>query len=102
MSETYGVVNPTSTPAASSGRTGSGLTDLSGKRIAFLWDMYFRGDEIFELLKDELGSRFSDIAFVDYQEFGPTHGDGEEEMVAKLSSVLLAKKADAVISAVGA
>ena len=102
MPDVYGVVGPTSMPAASSGRTGAGITDLSGKRVAFLWDMYFRGDEIFELLKEELGARYSGIDFVDYQEFGPTHGDGEEEMAAQLSSVLLAKKVDAVISAVGA
>jgi hypothetical protein len=83
-------------------RTGPGLTDLTGKRIAFLWDMYFRGDEIFEILKTEINSRYEDVSFVDYQEFGPTSGDGEEATIAGLADTLRAKGVDAIVSGVGA
>ena len=45
--------------------------DLPGKRIGFLWDDMFRGDEIFQMLQRNLTERFDSIEYVNYDRFGP-------------------------------
>ena len=39
------------------------LDTLNGKTIAQVWDMVFRGDEVFEFLEEGLKARFPDIRF---------------------------------------
>lgn len=77
------------------------LATLEGKRIAFLWDYLFRGDEIFEIVKRELLKRFPDISFVDYETFGSTHGDDERQVLAALPEKLKQLQVDAVVSGMG-
>jgi hypothetical protein len=79
----------------------SRLDSLDGKTIAFLWDYLFRGDEIFAMLRRELQARFSGIKFIDYDEFGSTHGEDERKIYAALPDQLKALKVDAVISGMG-
>jgi hypothetical protein len=74
------------------------LDTLDGITIGELWDDLFRGDEIFPLLREELGRRFPGIRFVDYRVFGSTHGGTEHRTMAELPDKLREHGVDAVIS----
>ena len=100
--ESYAVVAPTASVADTGSLVGDPLPDLTGKRIGLLWDWYFKGDEMFAILREELAGRYLGISFIGPDEFGSTHGDREEEVVANLTSLLRSERVDAVISAVGA
>lgn len=79
------------------------LPDLSGKTIAFVWDYVFRGDDMFEIIKDELRQRgHDDVTFVDHDVFGDTHGADERAVVADIPDKLLQYRVDAAIVGVGA
>jgi len=71
---------------------------LDGKTIGELWDDLFRGDEIFPMLREELGRRFPGVRFVDYRVFGSTHGGTEHRTMAELPEKLREHGVDAVIS----
>lgn len=75
---------------------------LAGKRVGFLWDQMFRGDEIFPMLERELTKQFPGIEFVGEAEFGPTFGGDEHAVVESLAEKLSALDVDAVISGIGA
>ena len=77
------------------------LDSLSGKRVAFLWDYMFRGDEIFAILTKELQARFPGISFIGHDEFGSTHGEDERKVLAALPEKLKSLEVDAVISGMG-
>ena len=77
------------------------LDTLEGKTVAFLWDYIFRGDEIFPLLRKELSERFANMRFVNYDEFGSTHGDEEQKILAALPDKLKALGVDAIVSGMG-
>ena len=74
---------------------------LKGKTVCELWDYLFRGDKIFQVLEKELKERYPGIKFVNYSEFGSTHGGEEKRTVAALPVRLKEKGCDAVISSVG-
>jgi hypothetical protein len=78
------------------------LEGLGGKTIAFLWDQLFQGDLMFEVIKEELLARDSNMSFIDWTVFGNTHGADERALVTALPHRLREFRADAVISAVGA
>jgi hypothetical protein len=78
------------------------LPDPEGKRIGFIWDHVFRGDEIYELVEAELGARYPSMTFVPYPEFGNIHGEDEHEVFAALPDRIRAEELDAVIVGVGA
>ena len=80
---------------------GAGPASLDGKKIAFLWDYLFRGDEIFPMLASELTARYPGVEFVGHETFGSTHGDEEHEIVASLPERLRELEVDAVISGMG-
>ena len=107
MEPTYDVVWPRSPRGVHSRRladrlTGSeGRQPLEGKRIAFLWDYLFRGDELFPVLERELTSRFPSLEVVGYDEFGNIHGGDEAAVVAGLPAALAARHIDAVVSGMG-
>jgi hypothetical protein len=77
------------------------LDTLEGKTVAFLWDYIFRGDEIFPMLQKKLSERFANMRFVNYDEFGSTHGDEEQKILASLPDKLRALGVDAVVSGMG-
>ena len=77
------------------------LDTLAGKKIAFLWDFLFRGDEVFAILEEELNARFPGISFVDWREFGNTHGTDERKVVAALPERFQDLWVDAAISGMG-
>lgn len=75
--------------------------DLNGKRIGFLWDYAFRGDEIFPILENTLTEVYEDVEIVGYDAFGSTFSGDEHETLAALPQRLKDLKIDAVISGVG-
>jgi hypothetical protein len=74
---------------------------LAGRKIAFLWDFLFRGDEIFKILEAELKARFPGVTFVDWNVFGNTHGTDERKVVAALPERFKELGVDAAISGMG-
>jgi hypothetical protein len=98
---TFDVVWPKSPRGVRSRALADRVDTLNGRRVAFLWDYLFRGDEIFPALEAELIDRFPDVEIVRYDVFGNTHGGDEKEMVAGLPAGLAARHIDAVVSGMG-
>jgi len=76
--------------------------DLNGKVVAEVWDRVFRGEEIFPAIRTALKRRYPDVRFVEYDQFGDTHGTTQKEVLAGLPALFAKHKVDAVISGVGA
>lgn len=100
-SSDYAVVWPRSAKAVEIKPLAPRLGTLEGKTVAFLWDALFRGDEIWPLLKTELGKRYAGMTFVDHDAFGSTHGDEEHQVLADLPGKIRSMKIDAVVSGMG-
>jgi hypothetical protein len=98
----YAVVWPLAKKAAGVKSTAKAVTDLSGKTVAELWDYIFRGDVIYGIVRDLLRERYPGIKFVDYTQFGNTHGPKQRDIVAGLAEKLRELRCDAVISGIGA
>ena len=77
------------------------LDTLNGKTVAQLWDFVYRGDEIFAVLEEGLKARYPDIRFVNWREFGSTHGTEEPAVLASLAHRFEELGVDAVISGMG-
>ena len=74
------------------------LDTLDGKTIGEVWDDLFRGDEIFPILRQEIGRRYENVKFVEYPVFGSTHGAAEHKTIAEMPDRLKTLGVDAVIS----
>ena len=101
MEPTYDVVWPRSPQGVQAQRRADRLPDLAGRRIAFLWDYVFRGDELFPVLERALTERFAGVEIVGYEEFGNLHGADEKERVGRLPDDLRSRGVDAVVSGMG-
>jgi hypothetical protein len=99
---TYGVLWPLARKAKGAQSTAQAVGDLSGKTVAELWDFIFRGEIIYPAIRELLRARYPGIKFIEYSEFGNTHGPKQREIVAGLAGKLKALGADAVISGIGA
>ncbi|MBT6276128.1 MAG: hypothetical protein HOI95_18590 [Chromatiales bacterium] len=77
------------------------LDTLDGKRIAFLWDAMFRGDEIFPMLAEQLSKHCKGATFISHEEFGATFGGDEHAVLEALPQLLEQKNVDAVIGGNG-
>jgi hypothetical protein len=97
----YAVVWPRSAKAVELKPLAKRLGTLEGKTVAFLWDALFRGDEIWPILKQELGGRFAGMTFIDHDAFGSTHGDEEHQVLAELPGKIKSMAIDAVVSGMG-
>jgi hypothetical protein len=97
----YEVVWPLGNLAAAPVELASRPTDLSGMTIAELSDYGFRAEAIFPMLRGLLGKRYPGLRFVEYTEFGNTHGPEEVRIITGLAEKLKALGCDAVISGVG-
>lgn len=98
---TYPVLWPRSAKQAELMPLAPRHADLAGKKVAFLWDYLFRGDEIFPILESELRDRFPGMEFVGYDSFGSTHGDQEQAILANLPENIRKLGIDAVVSGMG-
>ncbi len=101
MTSNYDVVWPRSPRGVQTQRGADRLDTLDGKRVAFLWDYVFRGDELFPILAEELTGRFDDIEIISYEEFGNLHGADEKQRVKNLPKELRRRQVDAVVSGMG-
>ena len=101
MDLTYDVVWPSSSRGIQTRRRAGRLDSLAHKRVAFLWDYLFRGDELFPVLAKELTDRFEGIEVINYDEFGNLHGSDEKERVGRLPGDLRDRGVDAVVSGMG-
>ena len=72
------------------------------RRIGFVWDHVFRGDEMFSIVADEFEAQGSHLTFVGHQAFGDIHGRDGARVVASLPARLRAEEVDTVIVGVGA
>jgi hypothetical protein len=77
------------------------LDTLEGKTIAWLWDYVFRGDEVFAQLEESLKARYPGVKFLNWSQFGNTHGSDERAVVAALPQKLREAGVDAVVSGMG-
>jgi hypothetical protein len=77
------------------------LDTLNGKTIAQVWDQVFRGDEVFEFLEEGIKARYPGVKFVNWKDFGNTHGSDERAVVAALPEKFKEREVDAVISGMG-
>lgn len=101
MEATFDVVWPRSPRGVQQRRRADRLDTLTGKRVAFLWDYLFRGDELFPVLAEQLAGRFEGIEIVDFTEFGNLHGADEKVRVGRLPDDLRNRGVDAVVSGMG-
>lgn len=76
--------------------------DPDGRRIGFVWNHLFRGDEMFKLLSAELQRTHPSMTFVPFEAFGNIHGENEREVLDGLEEQLRTHRVDAVIAGVGA
>ncbi|MFC1934566.1 hypothetical protein ACFLXX_05440 [Chloroflexota bacterium] len=97
----YEVVWPRGKKVVKGIRFANRLDTLEGKTIGFLWDWMFYGDVMFPMIEGELTKRYHGIKFVNYEEFGSTHGEKEADVLAGLPDKFKQNKCDAVISGVG-
>ena len=101
MESTYDVVWPKSPRGIQHKRIAARLATFDGKRVAFLWDYLFRGDELFPILEEQLKARFPTVEIVGYETFGNLHGADEKERVGRLPDDLRNRGVDAVVSGMG-
>ncbi len=78
------------------------LSSLEGKTVAQVWDFIFRGNEVFDALEEGLKARYPGVRFVNWREFGNTHGSDERQVVAALPQRMKELGVDAVISGMAA
>ena len=100
-SPNFAVVWPRSPSGVQQRRRADRLDTLDDKRVAFLWDYLFRGDELFPILAEQLQARFEGVEIVGYSEFGNLHGGDEKERVGRLAADLASRGVDAVVSGMG-
>jgi len=98
----YEVLWPLSRRAVREAKAAPRLPDLNGKTVAELWDVIFRGETIYPLVREYIQARFPGVRFVGYSEFGNFHGAREHEVTASLPDKLRAHKTDAAIVGIGA
>ena len=96
----YDVVWPRGPLASARRPLASRIDRLDGRRVGFMWEYLFRGEELFPALERELRARGADV--VGYEAFGNLHGPDEAELVGAIPSVIAARGIDAVVSGVGA
>lgn len=98
----YDVLSPIPRKAVKATAAAPRVPDLNGKTVCELWDVIFRGETIYPLVRDYIRARFPDVKFVTYEQFGNFHGAREAQVTAAIPEKLRAHGADAVIVGIGA
>ena len=78
------------------------VADLNGKTICELWDVIFRGETIYPLVREHIRAKFPRAKFVDYSEFGNFYGPHGDKITQELPAKLRAHGCDAAIVGIGA
>ena len=103
MSSSESVLWPLGRRAVERSAAAPRLGDLNGKTIVELWDVIFRGETIYPLVRSYIRTRFPDVKFVEYSALGNFYGAKEERDIAeRLPAQLAANGCDAVIVGIGA
>jgi hypothetical protein len=103
MKETESVLWPLARRAARARALAPRVPDLNGKTICELWDVIFRGETIYPIVREHIRKRFPGVKFVDYTHFGNFYGAREEQNIGeRLPDQLREHGADAVIVGIGA
>ncbi len=98
----YDVLWPLSRKAVKKTTAAPRVHDLNGKTIVELWDVIFRGETIYPLVREYIQKRFPGVKFVPYTEIGNFHGAREHEVTATIPDKIRLHKADAAIVGIGA
>lgn len=98
----YEVLWPLSRRAVQATNAAPRIPDLNDKTVAELWDVMFRGEQIYPLVRDYIKARFPRVKFVGHEQFGNFHGAREHLVTATLPERLRAAGADAAIVGIGA
>lgn len=98
----YDVVWPLSRKAVQPRAAAPRVRDLNGTTIGELWDVIFRGEMIYPLLRKHLQSRYPGARFVEHSEFGNFYGPREKTVVAQLPEKLRGHDCGAAIVGIGA
>ena len=98
----YDMLWPLSRKAVKKSAAAKRVPDLNGKVICELWDVIFRGETIYPLVREYIQKRFPGVKFVPYSEFGNFHGAREHEVTATIPDKIRLHKADAAIVGIGA
>ena len=100
--DAYEVLSPLGRHARAALTRAPRLASFEGRRVAFVWDEIFRGDEMFAVVAQALTARWPSVEFVEHTHFGnPEQRDGAA-VVAALPGRLREQRVDAVIAGVGA
>ena len=75
--------------------------NLEGKTICELWNYDYGGNLTFPIIEELLKKQYPNIKFVNYSEFGSTHGPKEREVIEALPGKLAEHGCDVVISGNG-
>ena len=78
------------------------MADLNGKTICELWDVIFRGETIYPLVREQIKARFPGVRFVEYSEFGNFYGPRGDNVSQELPAKLRVHGCDAAIVGIGA
>ena len=97
----YEVLWPRSPRQYQVGKLAPRLSTLAGKTIAQFWDFVFSGDKVFATLEESLAARYPGVKWVNWREFGNTHGQDEHKILADLPRRLKELGVDAAISGMG-
>lgn len=98
----YEVLWPLSRRAVQATSAAPRIPDLNGKTVAELWDVMFRGELIYPLVREYIRARFPGVKFLGHEQFGNFHGAREHQVTAALAERLRAAGADAAIVGIGA
>jgi len=99
--EEFEVLSPTGPVGVQISPSAPRPDTLDGKKIAFVWDYVFRGDEMFPVIEQSLRQRFDGISFVSHQTFGSIFGGDEEAVLEELTNKLRTMGIDGAICGVG-
>ena len=103
MKSTESVLWPLARRAAKARALAPRVPDLNGKTICELWDVIFRGETIYPLVREHIRKRFPKVKFIEYTQFGNFYGAREEQNIGeRLPDMLREHHADAVIVGIGA
>ena len=98
----FDVIWPLTRKAVARTAAAARLPDLNDKTVCELWDVLFRGETIYPLVREYIRARFPRVKFVGPEVFGNFHGPREREVSAALPEKLRAHGCDAVIVGIGA
>jgi hypothetical protein len=98
----YDVLWPLAQRAVQDTAAAARLPDLNCKTICELWDVIFRGEIIYPLVREHIKARFPGVKFVEYSEVGNFYGPHGHVVSQALPEALRAHGCDAAIVGIGA